>query len=177
VGRNEPQIWLRVLHVAGNEASGPSETGCREQVVEIALGPKVAGGTESLGVVTRRVAAGRAVSASPASRRAPKPPRAPRTPRVTELLRKALKWQALLESGAVASQAEIARREGVTRARVTQVMALLRLTPEVQKSILAMPRGTERPGLTERGLRRVARAEDPKNQLAQFRSLSPALPA
>lgn len=36
--------------------------------------------------------------------------------RVVERHRKALEWQALLESGALANQAEIARREGVTRA-------------------------------------------------------------
>jgi hypothetical protein len=50
----------------------------------------------------------------------------PRTPRVVELFRKAPEWQALLQSGQVHNQAEIARREGITRARVTQVMALLR---------------------------------------------------
>ncbi len=50
-----------------------------------------------------------------------------------------MEWRALLESGQVANQAEIARREGITRARVTQVMGLLRLAPEIQEHILAMP--------------------------------------
>jgi hypothetical protein len=46
----------------------------------------------------------------------------PRTPRVVELLRKALEWQTLLESGKAGNEADFARREGITRARVTQLM-------------------------------------------------------
>jgi hypothetical protein len=37
------------------------------------------------------------------------------------------------------SKAEIARSENLTRARVTQVMALLRLAPEIHDHILSMP--------------------------------------
>lgn len=55
----------------------------------------------------------------------PKPPKEPRTPRVVELLRKAIEWQALLVSGKIANQVDIARQEGITRARVTQVMGML----------------------------------------------------
>jgi len=61
---------------------------------------------------------------------------------VVELLRKAIEWKSLLESGKIASQAEIASREGVTRARVTQMMmGLLRLAPEIQQRILSLPEG------------------------------------
>jgi CRP-like cAMP-binding protein len=37
-------------------------------------------------------------------------------------LARALEWQRELDSGEVASRAEIARREGISRARVTQIM-------------------------------------------------------
>ncbi|MCK6529725.1 hypothetical protein L6R50_19940 [Myxococcota bacterium] len=37
----------------------------------------------------------------------------------------------MLDSSEATSRAEIARREGLTRARVTQIMNLLRLPPEV----------------------------------------------
>jgi hypothetical protein len=50
---------------------------------------------------------------------------------VVELLRKAIEWQALLESGAMVTQADIARLEGITRGRVTQVMGMLRLDPQI----------------------------------------------
>lgn len=41
---------------------------------------------------------------------------------VVELLRKALEWKALLDSAEATNQAGIARREGIPRARATQVM-------------------------------------------------------
>lgn len=39
---------------------------------------------------------------------------------------RAIEWQRQLDSGEVRSRADIARREGLTRARVTQIMNLLR---------------------------------------------------
>ena len=111
------------------------------------------------------------VSAVPERRTAPTPPKGPKTPRVVELLRKAIEWQTLLESGEATSQAEVARREGLTRARVTQVMGLLRLAPEIQHHILAMPNMIQRPSITERALRRVTRLAQPGAQLQAFQQL------
>jgi len=91
---------------------------------------------------------------------------------VVELLRKALEWQALLESGQVHNQAEIARREGITRARVTQVMSLLRLPPEIQQHILTMPDAVRRPAITERALRPITQLEDLADQKAKFQELA-----
>jgi len=90
---------------------------------------------------------------------------------VVELLRKAIEGQALLESGEALNQADIARREGVTRARVTQVMGLLRLAPEIRQHILAMPDAVRRPAITERALRPIAQLEDPADQRARFQEL------
>jgi hypothetical protein len=50
-----------------------------------------------------------------------------------------------LEFGRIANQAEIACMEGVTRARVTQVMGLLRLAPEIREHILSLPDDAHRP--------------------------------
>jgi hypothetical protein len=83
----------------------------------------------------------------------PKPPRVPKTPRVVELLRKAIEWRRQLDAGEVRTQADIAQREGITRARVTQIMRLLRLAPEFQEQILSMPDITRRSAITERQLR------------------------
>ncbi len=84
---------------------------------------------------------------------------------------KAIEWQALLESGEAANQAEIARREGITRARVTQVMGIFRLAPEIQQHILSMPDMVHRPALTERALRPIAKIEERREQLAAFSEL------
>ena len=108
----------------------------------------------NIGALTRRVPVDRLVSACPPSQGNPKPPRESKTPRVADLLRKAIEWQqAFLELGEIASQAEIARREGITRARETQVMGMLRLHSEIQEQILAIPDTVCRAPLTERMLR------------------------
>ena len=57
----------------------------------------------------------------------PAPARVPRGPEAR--LARALEWQRQLDAGEVASRAEIARREGISRARVTQIMAMLRRLP------------------------------------------------
>jgi hypothetical protein len=167
-----PEIWFRILHVASDRHNGVPVAKFHEQTVEIALGPKGAFENANVRALTRRVAIERVVTAARARRGTPRPPREARTPRVVELLRKAIEWRTLLESGEVPSQAEIARREGITRARVTQVLGLLRLTPEIQESILSLPAGSRRPAITERALRPIAQLQDRTDQQAQFRELS-----
>jgi len=170
-GWAEPEIWFRIVHVAVDGSNGTHVAAYHEQTVEIALGPKGAFENDNIGILTRRVPAEHVISAVPPRDRNRKPPKAPRTPRVVELLRKALEWQALLESGQVRNQAEIARRQGITRARVTQVMALLRLAPEIQQHILSMPNAVRRPAITERALRPIALLENHGAQQAAYSML------
>ena len=115
--------------------------------------------------------AGQVVSAVPLPRGKPKPPKVPRTPLVVEFLRKALEWQALLASGEAKNQADIARREGISRVRITQVMWLLRLAPEIQERVLAMPETIRRPPISERVLRPIAHLEDVTDQKVRFQQL------
>jgi hypothetical protein len=75
---------------------------------------------------------------------------------VVELLRKAIEWQRQLNAGEVRTQTNIADRERITRARVTQVMGLLRLAPEIREKILSLPDTLHRPPITERMLRPIA---------------------
>ena len=86
---------------------------------------------------------------------------------MVETLRKALAWRQELDSGAVATQADIARREGLTRARVTQGLMLLRLAPEIQERILDMPESVNAPRITERALRPITKI---RNSTAQLRA-------
>jgi hypothetical protein len=139
----------------------------REQTVEIALGPKGAFEKGNIGALTRRVPPGLAVSAALPDRCNPtKPPREPKSPRVVELLRKAIEWQRQLDTGEASNQADIARHEGISRARVTQVMRLLRLAPDIQEHVLSMANVVCRPAITERGFRPIFRAK-------QFADLKP----
>ncbi len=73
-----------------------------------------------------------------------------------------------MESGKVASQAEIARKEGITRARMTQVMGLLRLAPEIREKILTSPGTLHHRPVTERMLRPIGAIADHSDQILEF---------
>jgi len=55
-----------------------------------------------------------------------------------------------------------------TRARVTRVMGLLRLAPEIQKQILSMPAAVRRPLISERMLRPIGTIKDNCDQIREF---------
>ena len=143
----------------------------REQTVEIALGPKGAFQTGIVGALKRRVAPDQTVNALSAKARNRKPPKAPQTPKVVEILRTAQEWRRQLDAVDVANQAEIARREGITRARVTQILGLLRLAPEIQEHVLSLPDMVRRSAITERALRPIAQMENTRDQTDQFQKL------
>ena len=67
------------------------------------------------------------------ARAAPDPER---VPRVARLLALAHKFQGMLDSGDVESMADLARLGRVSRARITQIMDLLMLAPEIQEEVL-----------------------------------------
>jgi len=88
----------------------------------------------------------------------PKPELEPKgtIPRVSRLLALAHHIQELIDTGQVKDLAEVARRGHVSRARVTQIMNLLLLAPDIQEEILFLPRTTHGADqVTERGVRTV----------------------
>ena len=62
-----------------------------------------------------------------------------RVPRIAKLMALAIRFEQLIRDGTVANQAEIARLGHVSRARVTQIMNLLNLGPDIQEAILWLP--------------------------------------
>lgn len=138
--------------------------------MEITLGPKGAFENGNIGGIKRRMATGELVNSL--MPQPPRPQKMPRIPRVVELLRKALGWQELLNNGSGITQAKIASREGFSRPRVTQIMDLLNLAPDIRKHILSMPETMRKPVVTERSLRPIVRLSDQAEQLAAFKSLT-----
>jgi hypothetical protein len=63
-----------------------------------------------------------------------------RVPRVARLMALALRCQELLAEGVLASRAELAALGRVTRARVSQILNLLNLAPDLQETLLFLPR-------------------------------------
>src|SRR3954447_1990139 len=72
----------------------------------------------------------------------PEPLPTGRVPRVSRLLALAHRFQKLLDQGVVEDYADLARRGQVTRARLSQIMDLLLLAPDVQEAVLFLPRTT-----------------------------------
>lgn len=87
---------------------------------------------------------------------APNPVPKGRIPRISRLVALAHKFERILDSRQVASMAELAAVGHVTRARITQIMDLLLLAPDIQEALLFLP-GAEsgRDPVTLRELRYV----------------------
>lgn len=107
-----------------------------------------------------------------AGRAAPPPPCPGRVPRIARLMALAIRLDGLIERGAVTNQAELAEVGHVTRARVTQIMNLLHLAPDIQEELLDLPpvRGGRDP-VTERDLRPIAAELDWNRQRAMWQAL------
>ncbi|MDZ4784057.1 MAG: hypothetical protein SGJ19_27735 [Planctomycetia bacterium] len=63
-----------------------------------------------------------------------------RIPRIARLMALAIRCEKLIRDGVVADQSELARFGHITTARMTQIMALLNLAPDLQEQILHLPR-------------------------------------
>jgi hypothetical protein len=66
----------------------------------------------------------------------PEQPMPSRLPRITKMMALAIRLDQLIKSGQVTDQAELARVGHVSRARLTQIMNLLYLAPDIQEEIL-----------------------------------------
>ena len=63
-----------------------------------------------------------------------------RVPRIAKLMALALRFEKLVRTGQVRNFAELASRGQVTRNRITQIMNLLLLAPDLQERLLFLPR-------------------------------------
>ncbi len=69
----------------------------------------------------------------------------------------AIRFDGLVRGGEVRDYADLARLGYVTRARITQIMNLLNLAPDIQEEILFLPRTTTgRDRVKERDVRPIA---------------------
>ena len=93
-----------------------------------------------------------------------------RVPRVVRLLALAHRIEGMVRSGQLRDYADAARVLVLTRARVTQVMNLLLLSPSIQTAILDLPTTTKgRDPITERQIRKIAAEPFWETQAAQWR--------
>ena len=78
-------------------------------------------------------------------------------PRITKLMALAIKLDRLIAQGEVIDFADLARLGQVSRARITQIMNMLHLAPDIQEAILFLPRTTKGSDpIRERDIRPIA---------------------
>jgi hypothetical protein len=95
----------------------------------------------------------------------PTPPEFGRLPRVTRLMALAIRMEGLLRSGAVTRQAELARVGHVSPARMSQILSLTLLAPDIQEVLLFLPAiANGRPDLILADLLPIAREWDWERQ-------------
>ncbi len=77
----------------------------------------------------------------------------------------------MLSMGVAKNKAEIARIEGVSRARVTQILNLINLVPEIRNYLKFTTDQNDLKTLTERRLRKIAKIKNHKIQIEKFKEL------
>jgi hypothetical protein len=89
-------------------------------------------------------------------------------PRIARLMALAIRFDGLLRYEEFRDYSELARLGRVTRARMTQIMKLLNLAPDIQEQILFLP---PLRGLNERNLRSIVSRIDWNEQRPVFRKI------
>jgi hypothetical protein len=113
----------------------------------------------------------RRLERGPKSEPAPLPPG--RVPRVARLLALALRLDEQVRQGALANYAEVAVLGHVTRARVSQIMNLLNLAPDIQEALLFLPRTQcGRDPIIVRDLQPIASIPDWRKQRVLWQQLT-----
>jgi hypothetical protein len=81
----------------------------------------------------------------------------------------AIKFQQMVDLGEVRDYADLARLGYVTRARITQIMNLLNLAPDIQEEILDLAASVENATLAERQIRPITKIVPWGNQKRAWR--------
>lgn len=84
-------------------------------------------------------------------------PRPGRPIRAAQVLALALQFQEMIDRGEVRDYADLARLGCVSRERISQIMMLVWLAPDVQQAVLRLPPYAGRAPFSEGALRRIAK--------------------
>jgi hypothetical protein len=95
-----------------------------------------------------------------------------RVPRVSRLMALAVKFERLIREGEIRNHSAIAEAGQISRARLSQIMRLTDLAPNIQEELLFLPKTISGPDrITEKALRQVACSLDWDWQKKQFTAL------
>jgi DNA invertase Pin-like site-specific DNA recombinase len=103
--------------------------------------------------------------------------RAEPVPRVARLLALGLKFEEMIDSGQVSNYSTLAQLARISRSRVTQMINLLNLAPDIQEEILFLePEQAQRLGICEPSLRKLTGTLLWSEQREQWRRLLHPMP-
>jgi hypothetical protein len=95
-----------------------------------------------------------------------------RLPRVTQVMALAIHFQDMIQRGEARDYADLARLGCLTRERMSQIMELVWLAPEIQREILEFPpTGAARFPISEVAVRRIGSDFSWEEQQHQWREL------
>jgi hypothetical protein len=84
----------------------------------------------------------------------------------------AIKFERLVREGQASSYRILAEMGHISRARLSQILRLAELAPEIQEELLFLPKVVSGPDrITEKALRHIARSVDWDWQRKQFQNL------
>jgi len=99
------------------------------------------------------------------AKKEPKPVEAGSIPRISRLMAIAIRLEGLLISGEVWDVTELARLGRVTQPRMSQILNLTMLAPDIQEALLFLPRVTAgKPTIHEKMLRPISAQVDWEKQ-------------
>jgi hypothetical protein len=98
-------------------------------------------------------------------------PDVPRVPRLARLMALAIRCDGLLQTRQIRDQAELARLGRVTRARITQILSLIHLAPDIQEAILCLQGGSRGRDVLLADVRPLAALTDWAAQRRRWRAL------
>jgi len=90
-------------------------------------------------------------------------------------IREAMGYQRLLKDPFIKSQLDIAREFGITRARVSQIIARLKLAPEIQKELLSLKDQKAIRYFSKRRLKPLLAIKEPIKQIREFNKMKEKL--
>jgi len=118
--------------------------------------------------MVRKDPSGRRYSVRPPSEKVSKPPE------ITRVMALAIQYQKMIDDGTVANCTELARRVKFSTVRVSQILKLRSLAPELQERLLFLKPDSKY--LPEIAVRRVAEELDWAKQAVMFDQLAEAAP-
>jgi hypothetical protein len=102
----------------------------------------------------------------------PKPVEPGRVPRISRLMAVAIRLERMLRTGEVSDIHELARLGHVSQPRMSQILSLTMLAPDIQEELLFLPRVTTgKPAIHEKMLRPISAEVDWSRQREMWRAL------